>query len=184
MTFAVLATGPSLTVEQVQAVRHLRVIAVSDAYKLAPWAEELVSGDPEWWEHHKPEFAGRKISNRYHPSTRTFKGISTGTNSGVVAIKRAVILGAKEIILLGFDGGSSHFFGEHPDNLKTTSPSRLSVHMRQHRQEAHACAWAGVKVWNCSPNTAIPYYPTARLDECLRLSADANPARSNMSCAA
>ncbi len=38
------------------------VIAVSDAYKLAPWADALVSQDRPWWNYHRPEFAGRKFS--------------------------------------------------------------------------------------------------------------------------
>lgn len=43
-------------------MRGLRVIAVSDAYKMAPWAEALVSADAVWWRYHKPRFEGRKFS--------------------------------------------------------------------------------------------------------------------------
>lgn len=182
--WAILATGSSLAPEQVESVRHLRVIAVSDAYRLAPWAEVLVSADAAWWKHHAPEFKGRRFSNSAAPDTERIAGLPSGTNSGAFAIKVARHLGAKEIILLGFDGGSTHFFGPHPTPLQNTSPQRLTVHHNQHRAEAFECYREGVKVWNCSPGTAITHYPTARLDECLKPSVADAQARTNLSCAA
>jgi uncharacterized Rossmann fold enzyme len=90
-----------------------------------------------------------------------------------LAIKVARHLGAKRIVLLGFDGHGAHFFGPHPDEkrngftLKDTSEARRKVHMEQHRAEAEECRLSGVEIFNCSPGTVIEHYPTARLDECL-----------------
>jgi len=53
-TVVLLGGGPSLTIEQVQAVyaRHaadeLRCIAINDSYLLAPWADVLYAADPRW----------------------------------------------------------------------------------------------------------------------------------------
>lgn len=49
-------------------------------------------------------------------------------NSGVFAIRVARYLGARKIILLGFDGHGSHYFGEHPSPLKNTTEARRKVH--------------------------------------------------------
>ena len=172
--FAVIATGPSVTREQVERVRHLRCVAVSDAYRLAPWAEALVSGDRAWWRYHLPEFAGRKFS--HGPAEGTEKlpgGMPSGTNSGVLAIRVARYLGAKQILLLGFDGYGTHYFGSHPtqkrngQTLGNTTQERRRIHMEQHRIEAGECRKHGVALWNCSPGTAIPHYPVASLEEVL-----------------
>lgn len=165
MRFAVIATGPSLTQAQVDAVRHLRVVAVSDAYLLAPWAEAMVSADAAWWRHKAPEFKGRRFSALGSLHTEKVQGFASGGNSGVLGIRVARFLGASEIVLLGFDGQGSHFFGDHKPPLKNTSEARYKVQHEQHRQEARECAWAKVRVWNCSPGTAIKWYPTARLEE-------------------
>lgn len=184
MKFAILATGPSLTAEQCEAVRHLRVIAVSDAYRLAPWAEVLVSTDRAWWDYHKPEFAGIRYSGPKVQGCKQLEGSSSGINSGVLALRVARSMGATEVILLGYDGHGSHFFGEHPRPLSNTTEHRQRAHNEQHRQEAFACHWNKVKILNCTPGTALTCYPTARLEECLKLSAGVAPARTNTSCAA
>jgi hypothetical protein len=85
MRFAILATGPSLTAEQVAAVRGLRVITVSDAYKLAPWADALVSADAVWWRHHQPVFAGKRFSNSKVPNVERLE-VPHGTNSCALAV--------------------------------------------------------------------------------------------------
>lgn len=166
-TFAVLATGPSLTQCQVDKVSGLRVIAVSDAYRLAPWAEALVSADKAWWLHHQPEFAGRRFSALRVPGMETeiLDGLPMGTNSGLQAVHVAVQLGARRVLLLGFDLGGSHFFGPHPEPLKNTDsrPGRFEVFKRQ---------FAGyqpraVEIINCTPGSALGCYPKADLDACL-----------------
>lgn len=167
MRFAVIATGPSLTQAQCDAVRHLRTIAVSDAYLLAPWAEALVSADAAWWRHKQPVYEGRRFSALGSFHTEQIEGFASGGNSGVLGIRAARFLGATEIVLLGFDGHGSHFFGDHKPPLKNTSEMRYKAHHEQHRQEAHACKWAKVQVWNCTPGTAIKWYPMARLEDVL-----------------
>lgn len=74
----ILASGPSLTPDQVDAVERcwrrgtgqpaaLHVIAVNDSYRLAPWAEICYFADDRWWRWHKDkeefrQFAGVKVS--------------------------------------------------------------------------------------------------------------------------
>lgn len=166
MRFAILATGPSLTTAQVDAVRELKVIAVSDSYKVAPWADALVSADAAWWRHHKPEFAGRRLSNSRIANAEKLD-VPHGTNSGSLAVYAALYMGATEIVLLGFDGHGTHYFGAHPQGLKNTTDARRVAHFAQHRKAAAQCKQAGVPIWNCSPGTVIDAYPVKTLEEVL-----------------
>lgn len=79
----VAASGPSLTAEVAHRVRmarwqeRWRVIAVSDAYRLMPWADILYSCDNAWWEHHQgaKEFRGdRWACHEQDPNPRELHG--------------------------------------------------------------------------------------------------------------
>jgi hypothetical protein len=163
--FAVLATGPSLTANQVEKVRGLRVIAVSDAWRLAPWAEVLVSADKAWWNFHRPDFAGRRVSALKFPGmdTEQIEGVVMGSNSGLLALHVAVSMGAKRILLLGYDLGGTHFFGPHPEGLKNTKPHRFEEFKRQFA----GFRPKGVEIVNCTPGSALACYPQQTLKEAL-----------------
>lgn len=66
-TVACIASGPSLTHQQVNMCKKkgVKVIAINDSYKLAPWADILYACDNKWWEWHNyvSEFKGRKITH-------------------------------------------------------------------------------------------------------------------------
>jgi hypothetical protein len=106
------------------------VIAINDAYRLAPWADVLYAADANWWKLHHgvPSFAGDKYMTasptedgkrivipgvkRLHPggykglshkADRLNLGLAGGCNSGYQAINLAVLFGAKRILLLGYD---------------------------------------------------------------------------------
>jgi hypothetical protein len=78
-TAVILASGPSLTREQCEAVRgKARVIAVNNqgidtdcdgalVPAMAPWADLLYAADAKWWRHYEAralKFAGRKVTIR------------------------------------------------------------------------------------------------------------------------
>lgn len=68
-TVVCIASGPSLTAEQIAAVRfrNLETIAVNDVGLesrlpvAAPWARVLYAADAAFWFHHRPAFAGFKV---------------------------------------------------------------------------------------------------------------------------
>lgn len=48
-----IATGPSLTEEDCKAIQGKgKVVAVNDAWQLAPFADLLYACDQRWWQHH------------------------------------------------------------------------------------------------------------------------------------
>lgn len=218
MTVAVLAGGPSLTREQIavvaqaRAADRVRVIAVNDAYLLAPWADVHYAADSHWhrWQTEgipKPTldltaedvrkrwaaFRGQKctiqnsganvtdpavhrLRNRDFP--RHGSGLSldpqalaTGSNSGFQAMNVATLAGAATLLLLGFDarepapGAPAHgLCGDHP------RPTPIDVYPGYRASMAAAAAplaAAGVRVLNCSKESAITAFPKIDVEEAL-----------------
>lgn len=187
-TAAILASGPSLTREQCEAVRHLRTIAVNNqgidtekAPAMAPWADILFAADSKWWDCYTDAalaFAGRKVTLRgsRHPgvwwvkqsSALTFDPmpgyIVTGGNSGYMALQIAVQLGARKVILLGFDmknrGRLKHWFGSHPHKLDTQP--NYGNWIKAFRRLSKKLETI-VDVVNCSPDSALDCFRRADL---------------------
>jgi hypothetical protein len=190
MTFACIGGGPSLTQADVDRLRgRCSVIAINDAYRLAPWADVLYAADYKWWEYHRgaPDFTGLKCSiessiGLYWPGVTVLRntgpdgletdptGLRAGKNGGYQAINLAVHLGATRILLLGYDmslsaDGRSHWFGEHPPTVRDYSPYD---EMREAFESLKApLANAGVEVLNCSRRSALTAFPIVALDEAL-----------------
>ena len=140
------------------------VAAVSDSFKLAPWADILVSNDRKWWEQH-PEaklFKGRKFCSQEIREAEQFREHTyMGRNSGLMAMCVARFLGAKRLLLLGFDMHGTHFFGEHPLPLRNTTEKIFATHIRQFD------GFYGCDVINCTPNSSLKRFKIAVLQEVL-----------------
>ncbi len=199
-TIACIATGPSLTREQVNYCRgKARTVVVNDAFNLAPWADVLYFADKRWFEHHRlavTVFPGLKVTieqskevARDDPgivvmrcgdqSNRTGgrdglclkrDGIKTGRNSGYQAINLAVHMGAKRILLLGYDmksGEKTHFFGDHPEQWKHKATIYETTFIPAYRTLPPALAKIGVEVLNCTPGSAMDVFPMVELGDVL-----------------
>lgn len=147
-----------------------RVVAVSDSYKLTPWADAVASTDAAWWKAHPEALAMPCPKFGAMPDFRAIDGVErllvdTSTNSGLLGVMVAVRLGAKRVLLCGFDLHSpgEHFFGRHPAPLKSTSADRMEVFKRQFA----AYRPRGVEILNCTPGSALTCYPFADLHESL-----------------
>lgn len=184
MTWAVLATGPSLTQEDVDSLRGLDVVAVSDAYRLAPWARCLHSSDARWWIAHPAamKFCGERSCLeslpgviQYLPADTVLEDrphcLSTGRNSGYQAINIAIHKGARRILLLGFDmkrkGAHTHFFGRHPPSLEREHP--YDSWLERFDRLAPVLVARGVEVINCTPGSALKCFPMMRLSDALQI---------------
>lgn len=91
--------------------------------------------------------------------------INCGNHSGFQAINLAYVLGAKRIILIGYDMGvfketskQLHWFGDHPKGLRNTS-SRFEVWLRNYEKLADDLSKNSVEVFNCSKRSAIKEFP-------------------------
>lgn len=155
----VIATGPSMSQAVADSLRGRVIVAVSDAFRLVPDAYALVSQDRAWWKANPDayNFKGRKLSTNRLDDIERFDAfqwnqvISTGTNSGLVACCFAQSLGAKRIEMYGFDMHGSHYFGEHAEPLKNTTPLRFKTMMSQFESWNHD----GIDVVNMTPGSSL-----------------------------
>lgn len=142
-----------------------QVVVVSDAYLLAPWADALVSADAAWWEANPDAmgFGGLRFAAVKVPGVRGIEATRPGTNSGLLGCHVAQRLGAKRILLCGFDMRGDHFFGIHQSPLKNTKPERFEGFKAQFAKfDAH-----GLEIINCTPGSALKRFPAARLEDVL-----------------
>lgn len=164
-TWAVLATGPSMSQVVADQVRgRCPVVAISDAFRLAPWADALVSTDMAWWRVHPDaaNFAGLKFTGAPYfqvmAGVDRLPGAHSGTNSGLLGMMAAHYLGATRILMCGFDLRGTHFFGKHPLPLCNTTSDRFDGFKKQFAM------WRprGLEIVNCTPDSALTAY--ARCD--------------------
>ncbi len=186
--------GGTVTQEEVDSIRgRARVVAVNDAYKLAPWADALYAADQSWWKAHQgvPDFAGLKYAIEQQmkggdfPSDVTVlrntgksglerepSGLRTGDNSGFQAINLAVHLGARRIVLLGYDvgrlqNGRAHWFGNHPSPLGHTSQEMFVQWRALFATLVQPLDDLGIAVLNASRHTALECFPKVQLETAL-----------------
>jgi hypothetical protein len=213
-TVICLASGPSLTVEDVEFARGKGVvIAVNDAVRLAPWADVIHSCDSTWWhKHHRAmrELPGLKVRVQSGSQTVTrkllgpkycagcrkplptpqsscwckgiislfnagAKGISleqdtvcTALNSGGSAINVAVQLGAKRIVLLGYDMGPDNKGRKHFYDTDSQTITSSFITFRKHiATMVEPLKALGIDVWNCSRRTNLEAFPCRPLRDVL-----------------
>lgn len=167
--WAVLAPGPSASAELAEKVRDLPLVAVGNAFQLAPWAQIIAASDAAWWRSFPTARAlpGAKFCMATSPHAERVRidAIGAVVNSGVLGLECAVRAGATRILLLGADMHGSHFFGPYTNGLRNTAPHQRAQHLKQY------AAWARlnreVEVLNCTPGSALDCFPRADLDACL-----------------
>ncbi len=109
--------------------------------------------------------------------------IHSGANSGYQAINLAYHFGAREILLVGYDMqmtyGMSHWHGDHDSNLPpmpnvnggrtplVSSYAEFPMWVARFEDLAKDLHDTGVKVTNCSIETALPWFRRGELAECL-----------------
>lgn len=179
-----------------QCKENARTIAINDAYKLAPWADILYGADYRWWKWHDfaQDFLGVRVGLAWNGTTNTYfpgwekipeeiniryleatgtlglekdsHGVRHGYNSGYQAINLAVHLGAKEIVLLGYDmrskNGKSHWFGNHPESTPDPPFEKMIPAFQTLLEPLEKL---GIKVVNCTKDSALGCFPIARLEE-------------------
>jgi hypothetical protein len=190
-TVVCLGSGPSLTREDVASCRgRARVIAIKDSVTLAPWADVLYGCGRDsggWWAKNGPrlaDFAGLRFT--LDPKAAAWatvlretgmtgletdpSGLRTGKNSGFQAINLAVHLGARRIVLLGYDlqrtGGRERWFGSHPWQTRSWSELGLAM-IPLFETLVSPLAALGITIINASRETALACFPRQPLAEAL-----------------
>lgn len=185
-TVVVVASGPSLSSADVEHCRgKARVAVINDNYKIAPWADLLYAADKPWWDFHQPEFAGQKwtqdeaaaalyglkwVNGQWAPGiSHSQNFIHYGYNSGFQCVNLVYLMGAKRILLLGFDmqrtAKKTHWFGDHPQELHRHAD--YGRWARTMDKAARRYEKAGIEVVNCSRETALREYKRGLITDCL-----------------
>ena len=168
-TVAILGGGPSLleTPFDLLRARQVPMIAVNNAFSLAPDAWALVAADMAWW-NATPEarfFKGHKVCLQPGASdpwicAYPLRDPLPGRNSALHAAYVARDAGASCILLFGVDlrqDEQTHWHGEHKAALRQIRPQDFTY---------AESAWARLAargdrplILNCSPRSALKCFP-------------------------
>lgn len=194
-TCAVLASGPSLTQEIADAFAQTGCPAIAinnTGISRAPWANILYAADAKWWtenEIYARRFAGvlaTMVPN--NPSMHGFLPVIPGTlilgnggyegfderpdhmrsgwNSGYQAVHLAAHLGARRILLLGFDMHRTHGEHWHPDHKwRPGHKSNYGLFMHSFNGVAPEYKRRGIEIINCTQGSALKCFPLATVEE-------------------
>lgn len=187
---AVIASGPSLADWQVEHVteRGAFCIATNTSFRKLLRPGLVYGCDASWWERYAAEViaaghegwtqnaeAARRHGLRHIPAakrpglSRTPGVIHHGANSGFQAINLAYHMAPTLIVLLGLDmqhtGGRAHWHADHPDGMPNAGG--IEHWQRNFIPLARDLAAEGVRVVNCSTETALTCFERANVREIL-----------------
>jgi hypothetical protein len=185
-TVVVLASGPSLTDEDIEVVRQWReagdsrhVIVTNTTYQSALWADAVFFHDFKWWAKYRRDvlkrFQGERVTvcsvQSPHVCRLRPPMFSAFGNSGAGAISLAIYAGAAKVIALGIDcvkdGGKRHHFGDHPPGLGNAKS--LPKWPNHFKRLAGYAQQKGVEVINASRKTALECFDRQPLEDALCL---------------
>lgn len=168
----------------------VRVITVNTSYQAAPWADALYACDYKFFEWHANTifarqgdfgFMGLKITPDRKaaetwprlkwvvgvdkPGFSTEPGIiHYGKNSGYQAVNLAYLMGAKKILLVGFDHhfprNEAHWHGDHPDKVR----SWYERWIPGWQTVADQLPAIGLEIVNCTPDSALKMFKSGNLE--------------------
>ncbi len=183
--------GPELYAPYMQMIHEEHIIGANNAYLLGDWVDVCHFGDHGWYKVHRdrlsrwpgikvthvPAFADPGFDNgcnvKFMERDRRRLGLSShparlcwNFNTGASAIDLAAHLGARKIILLGFDmshsGTSTHWHAGHGHVRQS-----YARFLRGFPMIAADAQRMGLEIINASPSSAITEFPRVSLKEAL-----------------
>ena len=108
------------------------------------------------------------ISQTFNGEEGLSKGLYTDFLTGFMAISLAIALGFDEIYLLGYDGkfkdGQGHFYSK---DFRHRGDGKENIFISSINMYKPFADWYGI--YNCSPISAIPYFPKIDIDKVLKV---------------
>lgn len=187
-----LASGPSLSVEQIDAARHSghHTIVVNSTFRDMLDAHTLYAGDFLWWKLNiaevRAKFKGKcwtqdnsaaarwPMIQRMRGGNRDGLGekiIHTNGNSGMQAVNLAYLWGFERIVMLGFDmklgpKGERHHHPDHPAPMVQAQTFFEWIHKAE-KVARDFREKTRVEVLNCTPGSALTCFPVRDWKEVL-----------------
>lgn len=177
-TVICVASGPSLSGEDCDLiqVRNFPVITVNSSWSAVPSCQHIYAADCCWWEQYGEgitsqaarwcgdEFTARRFGINCLPTA-----IPGSFNSGQRAIELAIHLGARRVLLLGYDcsiRNGTHWHGNH---ALLSNPDKFSVARWQEEFTRLRAVAGDVEIINCSRFTRLTCFPRQSLETALSL---------------
>jgi len=183
-------------------IHKKHAIGVNTAFLIGNWIDVVFWGDKGWYLKHRKllaEFTGLKVTSHPYFANGRFrsenvkhtpkdnshnKGITPDPhkvawngNSGAAAISVAANMGAKRIVLLGFDmklgdDGRQHWHSDYSGPGKYTPRKKEKLpfirHMSGFPAIARDAAVRGIVIINASPDSAIDIFPKMTVKDVLK----------------
>lgn len=185
-------------------IHDKHVIGINVAFQFGEWVDIVFFGDHKFYLYQQADltrYKGIKVSSHHRFEGREYEGMNVrympldnkktygisnrpgcvcwNQNSGAAAISLAVHLGAKRIILVGFDmtlgiDGKKHFHtvysrrqkGERiPDNSRIKMP--FGRHLKGFPAIAADAYKMGIEIINASPKSTIDVFPKRKVEDLL-----------------
>lgn len=188
-TAVVVASGPSLTDEQITLIEHSVVftIAVNNSYAKLRHPDVVYACDYLWWKlNHmkaKQNIPRRQMWTQDRAAAEQFqlshiqwegkdglgkRGLRVNGNSGAGAINLAYHFGARRILLVGMDmkpgpNGEKHWHPDHPKPL--VQGQQFEEWRKKMGVLAADLKTEGVTVVNCTPGSALTCFPMGDLEQ-------------------
>lgn len=176
-TYICVASGPSLTANDcaLASGSGYPVIAVNSSWRAVPDCQHIFAADFTWWDHYHDSLnISAQLwsqSKRAHArfGVKLFSPSDKGAfNSGQRAIQLAAHLGAKRVILLGYDctlANGAHWHGRHPATMHNPVPREVG---RWHTDfSSLAGLLPDVEIINASRETALNCFTRLPLEAAL-----------------
>jgi hypothetical protein len=191
---AIVASGPTAKNAGVERLKdRLRVIAINENHKLAPFADVLYSCDAEWWKLQGGEakkFTGIRLGfevamDGVHRINIRKQGVEyvhdlqfhepgllgSGGNSGFQCINLAAQFGAIGIGMIGFDmrlDQGMHWHGVHRSPMRNPDEERCRKWIKHIDAAADKLKFAGIDMVNCSEISRLEKYPKMTVEQMLQ----------------
>lgn len=193
-TILCVGGGPSLRGVDLTPFRddpEVATIAInSSAISAAPWADIYFFGDARWWRWHggkvADDFPGRiitascakfrdgrllRVDKEYTATLSEDPTKLSGLDSGYMAANLAYLLGARRIVLAGYDmgfaGGVSHHHDEDfPHEIPSVEANYINRFLPEYRKLASAIQARGVEIVRITPSR-LDYIPQVSVTEAL-----------------
>jgi len=183
MKYLIACPGPSLTKEDIEYGKGKtdKLILVNGANALYPISDSNItrySSDAKWVRMYKHydnivcPFETEVTSERV--DSERGRGFSTtvlrlGHCSGFAAVSLALLSGAKEIYLLGYDMGiidnQAHFFGDYPETLHKKSPYEKFI--EDFEVSKQDLSLFGATIFNCTIGSKLITFPISNIRDVL-----------------
>lgn len=171
-TIVCIASGPSLTQDDVDMTRGNYTVAANSSWRIAPWCDAVFGGDAAWWRDSGDlVLASRRRKLTCSRSAAQRYGIEfferprrSGYNTGQCVVEWAVAQQPERIILLGYDCSLRYGKHWHPDHPRRNPTPEL---VRNWIRQFDGIDVGDVDVINCSRYTELKKFRKAALEDVL-----------------